>query len=502
MNWKKTTWILGLAGAVIFAAAGLWLRSRNASAVEYFTAPAGLGSIRTVVNATGVVQTVVTVQVGSQISGEIKELYADFNSVVKRGQLLAKIDPRNFEAQLENATAAVAGARARVGSAKAELVTAEASERSAKANLDAALVARDNTATLFRRAVDLTDKGIASKNDYDEAKANADSAQARYEQALAGVDQSGAQKQVAAAQVDSAIAQLDQAQADLDRAKVNLEYTNIYSPVEGVVISRSVDVGQTIAASLQSPTLFTIANDLRKMKVNASIDEADIGNISDQADARFTVDAYPNETFKGQIEEIRLSPTTVQNVVTYSVILSIDNSDLKLKPGMTANITIAVDQRDTVLKIPNAALRYTPAGTQGIQKEQVRTSTAELLKDEEEGTREVQASASKRSEQGTVNLAPGQKWDPAAKLRLVPQQRRVLRAGRVWVLGAEGKPEPANLVLGITDGTATEVISGQLKAGAEVIIGDTSQAAATSGQSRSVNPFLPTPRVPGMRGGR
>jgi HlyD family secretion protein len=367
------------------------------------------------------------------------------------------------------------------------------------ANLRAALVARDNTATLFRRAVDLSDKGIVSKNDYDEAKANADSAQARYEQALAAVDQSGAQQQVTAAQVDSANAQLDQAQADLDRARVNLEYTNIYSPVDGVVISRSVDVGQTIAASLQSPTLFTIANDLRKMKVNASIDEADIGNISDQADARFTVDAYPNEIFKGQIEEIRLSPTTVQNVVTYSVILSIDNSDLKLKPGMTANITITVDRRDTVLRIPNAALRYTPAG---IQKEQINISTEQLLKDEEEGSREAQATGSKRPEQRTVDLAPGQKWDPAAKLRLVPLQRRVLRPGRVWVLGPEGKPEPANLVLGISDGTFTEVVSGQLKAGAEVIIGDTSQAATTSGETRSVNPFLPTPRVPGMRGGR
>jgi HlyD family secretion protein len=451
------------------------------------------------VNATGVVQTVVTVQVGSQISGQIKELYADFNSIVKRGQLLARIDPRNLEAQLENAAAAVAAARARVGSAKAELVMAEANQRSAKANLDAALVARDNTATLFRRVVDLSDRGIASQNDYDEAKANADTAQARYGQALAVVDQSGAQEQAAAAQVDSAKAQLDQAQADLDRAKVNLEYTNIYSPVDGVVISRSVDVGQTIAASLQSPTLFTIANDLRKMKVNASIDEADIGNISDLADARFTVDAFPNETFKGQIEEIRLSPTTVQNVVTYSVILSIDNSDLKLKPGMTANITITVDRLDSVLKIPNAALRYTPSGT---QKEEIKTSPEQVLKDEEEGSREVQSSTSKRPAQHTVDLAPGQKWDPAAKLRLVPLQRRVLRPGRVWVLGAEGKPEPANLVLGITDGTSTEVISGQLKANAAVIIGDTSQATMTSGQTRTFNPFLPTPRVPGIRGAR
>jgi HlyD family secretion protein len=483
---------------VIVAAFSLWLRSRSAAAVENFTAPAEMGSIRTVVNATGVLQTVVTVQVGSQISGQTQELYADFNSMVKRGQLLAKIDPRDFEAQLKNATAAVAGARAHVGGAQAELVAAEANQRSATANLGAALVARYNTATLFRRAMDLSDKGIASTNDYDEAKANADSEQARYEQAQAGVDQSIAQKQAAAAQVDAAKAQLGQAQADLERAKVNLEYTNIYSPVDGVVISRSIDVGQTIAASLQSPTLFTIANDLRKMKVNASIDEADIGNISDQADARFSVDAYPNETFRGQIEEIRLNPTTVQNVVTYSVILSFDNSDLKLKPGMTANVTVTVDRRDKVLKIPNAALRYTPAG---VQKEPAKTSIERLLLDDTEDNRDPQISALKRPEQRTIDLAPGQKWDPAAKLRPVPAQRRVLRAGRVWVLGAEGKPEPANLVLGITDGISTEVVSGRLKAGDVVIVGDTSTAATTSGQTRSVNPFLALPRVPGTRGG-
>ena len=497
MNHKKTGWIVAAAGSVIVASVLLWLNNGGTSAVETFTAKAEMGSIRTVVNATGVVQTVVTLQVGSQISGQIQELHADFNSLVKRGQLLARIDPRNFRAQLGNATAAVAGARAHVGSAEAQLVAAEANQRSAKASLDAARVARDNNAMLFRRAIDISDKGLASKNDYDQAKANADSAAARYAQAQAAVDQSAAQRQVAATQVDSARAQLDQVEADLERAKVNLEYTSIYSPADGVVISRSVDVGQTIAASLQSPTLFTIANDLRRMKVNASIDEADIGNISDRTEARFTVDAYPNEKFRGEIEEIRLSPTTVQNVVTYSVILSVDNTDLKLRPGMTANITITVEHRDKVLKIPNAALRYTPPG---IRQEPVKTSNEQHSGDDTEDSRDPQVSASKLAEQRRIGLAPGQKWDPGAKLQLVPPQRRVLRAGRAWILTAQGKPEPANLVLGITDGTSTEIVSGQLKAGDAVIVGDTSQAAAASGPTQNVNPFLPTPRVPGTRG--
>src|SRR5205809_5517556 len=353
-----------LAGILAFS-----MRSQKSSSAEFFTSRVAAGALRNVVNATGVVQTVVTVQVGSQVSGQVEELYADFNSIVKRGQLLAKLDPRNFQAQVENARANVAAAEARIRSAEAELKTQAANLQSAKANLEAARVARDNTATLFQRASELSKSGVVSKNDYDNAKANADSAQAKFEQAQAAIDQVEAQSNASAAQLEQVKAQLEQAQADLNRAQLNLDYCNIYSPVDGVVISRNIDVGQTIAASLQSPTLFTIANDLTRMQVNANVDEADIGNISDQADVRFTVEAFPNEFFHGRIAEIRLNPQTVQNVVTYSVIIGIENPELKLKPGMTANITITVDQRDNVLKVANAALRYTPAG---MQREQFR----------------------------------------------------------------------------------------------------------------------------------
>src|SRR6266704_3171491 len=340
--------IVILAGILLFV-----VRKEKASAGEFFTATADTGPLRNVVNATGVVQTVVTVQVGSQVSGQVEELYADYNSMVKRGQLLAKIDPRNFQAQVENAQASVAAAQARIQSADAETKTQAANFDSAKANLEGARVARDNTAVLFERASELNKSGVVSRNDYDNAKANADSARAKFEQGQAAVAQVEAQSNASAAQLEQVKAQLQQAQADLNRAQLNLDYCNIYSPVDGVVISRNIDVGQTIAASLQSPTLFSIANDLSRMQVNASVDEADIGNISDQADVKFTVDAFPNDTFKGQISEIRLNPQTVQNVVTYSVIIGIDNPDLKLKPGMTANITITVDQRENVLKVPN-----------------------------------------------------------------------------------------------------------------------------------------------------
>jgi len=463
--------LLLLAAILVFA-----VRKEKASAGEFFTAPVDIGPIRNTVNATGVVQTVVTVQVGSQVSGQVQELYADYNSLVKNGQLLAKLDPRTFQAQLENAEATVAAAQAHVQSADADTKTQAANLESAKANLEAAIVARDNTAILFERNAGLSKEGVVSKNDYDNAKANADSARAKMEQAQAAVSQAEAQSRSAAAALQQAKAQLQQAEADLNRAKLNLEYCNIYSPVDGVVISRNIDVGQTIAASLQSPTLFTIANDLTHMQVNANVDEADIGNISDQADVRFTVDAFPNEFFKGRISEIRLNPQTVQNVVTYSVIISIENPDLKLKPGMTANITILVDQRDNVLKVPNAALRYVPAGKQREQFTGQRGGfTPPPSTEPEAGSR----SAQRTHAQPAVleKLAPGQKWNPADKIKMVPPKRMTQRPGIVYVLNAQQKPEPRHVMLGITDGSSSEVVSGDLKQGDAVVIGDTTQPA-------------------------
>jgi HlyD family secretion protein len=436
--------------------------------------------LRNIVNATGIVQTVVTVQVGSQVSGQVQELYADFNSVVKRGQLLAKLDPRNTEAQLENAQATVAAAEARVRSAEADLRTQAANLNSSKANLEAARVARDNTATLFRRASELSQSGVASKNDFDNAKANAESAHARYDQAAATVEQVEAQGIAAAAQLEQVKAQLQQARADLNRARINLEYTNIYSPVDGVVISRNIDVGQTIAATMQSPTLFSIANDLTRMQVNVSVDEADIGNISDSAVVNFTVDAYPNELFAGRIAEIRLSPQTVQNVVTYSVILSIENPDMKLKPGMTANITIIVDERDRVLRIPNAALRYTPPGMSG--QNLTLSPETDVAFDQTSPPDSAGSAETYPDEAVHVALAPGQKWDPAGKVRFGRVPRKLERPAMAWVLDAERKPEPRRIVLGITDGSFTEVISGELKEGDSVLIGDSTAMPTTSGQ--------------------
>jgi HlyD family secretion protein len=296
-----------------------------------------------------------------------------------------------------------------------------------------------------------------------------------------------AQQTGASAQVDIAKAQLDEALADLDSARVNLEYANILSPIDGVVVSRNVDVGQTVASSIQSPTLFTIANDLTRMKVSANIDEADIGNISEAADVRFTVDAWRDDVFRGRIEEIRLSPTITQNVVTYSVLISIDNPELKLKPGMTANVTITIDRRDNVLKAPNLALHYQPAGVPAQVPQKLAGVDTEGAFHQDPMKAPV-----------VSGLAPGQKWKPSEKLRLGASPQLTIRAGRVWIVNAQGIPEPRTLVLGMTDGTFTEVISGPIAPGEHFIVRD-SRAERAATQPGTMNPLLPQPRGGRMR---
>jgi HlyD family secretion protein len=331
---------------------------------------------------------------------------------------------------------------------------------------------------LYHRADEMLKKGVESKNDYDNAKLNADAAQAKYDQALAAVEQNEAQCASAAAAQEGAKATLQQVQADLDRAKLNLEYTNIYSPVDGVVIARSIDVGQTIAASLQAPTLFSIANDLSQMQVNASVDEADIGNVSAAEDVKFTVDAYPNDVFHAKIAEVRLNPQSVQNVVTYSVILSINNKDMKLRPGMTATITFTVDQREDVLKIPNAALRYTPAGQTRPDPGKAATSS-----NRPDDTKMVSTGSSAPSGEDLIPLAPGQKWDPARKIQFAAAKKLLPHPGFVWVLDEQKQPVMRKVVLGITDGASTEVVSGDVKPGEAIIVGDsTTMGSGANGQ--------------------
>ena len=448
---------------VVAAVAAVKVRTAFVPSVEYFTSAVERGPMQKVISATGTVQTVVTVPVGSQVSGQVQELFADFNSVVKRGQLLAKLDPRNLEAAVANSRAQLAAAQARVRSAEAEIRTHSANLNSSKANLQGARVARDNAKLQLDRASELSQRGLQAKNDYDTSKANYDSAVARYDQAVAALEQVEAQSASTEAQIAQAKAGLQQAEAELDRAQVNLEYANIFSPVDGIVISRDVDVGQTIAASMSAPTLFNIATDLSQMQVKASIDEADIGSISEKAHVTFTVDAYPNNVFEGKIAEIRLNPQTVQNVVTYSVILSIQNKDLRLKPGMTTNIKIMVAALDDALKIPNAALRYHLPGTPAPS---FSTTPA---------TKVSRKAIAQPGDGVSLPRAPGQRWNPGEKLRFATFDPVENHAGRAYVLGSDRKPVEKSVVLGLSDGAMTQVISGDLKAGDEIIVGDGTQ---------------------------
>ncbi|MBI2818701.1 MAG: efflux RND transporter periplasmic adaptor subunit [Acidobacteria bacterium] len=548
---------------LILAAGGIafWILRVRADAAEYITEPVERGSIRNVVNATGTVQALLTVLVGSQVSGQVESLHADFNSVVQRGQLLAKLDARRYQAAVIEAQANLQASQARVHTTEADLLSVIANRASSQANVEAARVAMENAAQILRRYEQLQQDGILSQNDYDTAKANSDSAAAKHNQAKAQLEQVEAQINASRAQLEQAKAQVQQAEANLKQAQVDLEYTTITSPVDGVVISRNVDVGQTVAASLAAPTLFVIANDLTKMQVNASIDEADVGSITDAEAVQFTVDAYPNRSYTGRIAEVRLEPSSVQNVTTYSVIIYVDNDRLELKPGMTANISITVAEQVNVLKIPNAAMRYLPPG---VTREEVaemtrkagppgpvtslwsdpagaalkpevtiesdalampsppeggaQASRGELRRSGEEaaarqdndgqsqqspGVQSVNAGPSGFEGEGRIGqehaglrtgsasqtleteLAPGQMWDPTAKIQFPRQQKRSARPGIVWVLSEQSKPEPRLVFLGITDGISTEIVSGELQESDAVIVGDSTQAAAAAPQTQS-----------------
>jgi HlyD family secretion protein len=347
--------VLLLAGVAVVAA---FIWGDKASASDYITGKVEKGNVEVNVSATGTVQAVTTVQVGSQVSGTLEWLGADFNSQVTRGQVIARLDPAIFQAQVANARANVVNAEAAVAAAETEINSQKANLNAAKSNLEVTRVQRDDAAALVKRYQDL--QNVLSGRDLEAAQAQANAAAARYEQAAAQVGQVQAANASAKARVDQAKASVAQAKAQLQQSTLNLEHSIIASPIDGVVVSRNVDVGQTVAASLSAPTLFTIANDLTKMQVLASIDEADVGQIRQGIRAHFSVDAYPGETFTGEISQLRLNAQTLQNVVTYSAVIDVANRGLKLRPGMTANITIMVAKREGVLTVPNAALRFKP----------------------------------------------------------------------------------------------------------------------------------------------
>ncbi len=497
--------------AVVGAAGWYFLGNREAGAEEYMTAKVERGDIRNSVFATGTLQAVTTVQVGSQVSGVISALYADFNTNVKKGQVVAQLDPSILQAQvassranLEQARASLADAHARVLAAKSTILNQQAGVSGANANLGALKAQLDDAVSLLKRQESLAASGIVPERDLETARTAVKSAEARYSQAAAQVQQARASENSsstagiaqAEAQVKQAQAQVKQTEAAVKLSEVNLSNTTITSPINGVVVSRNVDVGQTVAASLSAPTLFTIANDLTQMQVIANIDQADIGAINQNNTVSFTVDAYTGRKLEGTIKEIRLSPQNVQNVITYNVVINVQNPDLKLMPGMTTNLTFGVAERKAALRLPNAALRFTPKdmtpekireimrsqrggqGSQG-QDQQAQAGGGNANQPRAEGQASGQGQRPQVASGGSGQRSGGESRGAGASSAPVEGQWRL-----VWVQGPDKKAQPRRVKLGITDGTATEVMDGNLQEGDQVIVGQKIAGAASTTSTR------------------
>jgi HlyD family secretion protein len=426
MNTKNKWLVLvGLIVVIgIVAAFGL----NRGSQVQHFTAKVEQGEIDDVVEATGTINAVITVQVGSQVSGTIAKLNVDFNSRVHKGDIVALIDPALFQGALLQATADLENSKANLASAKANLEKAKAGAVQAKSD--------------YARTVALSKEGVMSEQQLDVAKANFDSANAAVNGAVANVTQ--------------AEAQVTQKAAAVTVAQTNLNYTVIRSPIDGTVVARNVDVGQTVAASLQAPTIFTIAQDLKKMWVYAKTDESDVGNIKVGKPVSFKVDAFPKDTFHGVVAQVRMNATMVQSVVTYDTIIEFANPDLKLFPGMTAYVTIPVASAQNVVKVPNTALRYKPP----MPSEQILATYKQF--GIEGGERRVAA--------GDGGAAGATQATPisAATARAPKPDTAV-----VWKLHTDNTLEPVKVSIGITDHAYTEVgavLKGELKPGDEVVI--------------------------------
>jgi HlyD family secretion protein len=472
---KRRAWI----GVVILlVAAGVtaaFFLSNKTSASDYITAKIERGNVDVSVSATGTVQAVTTVQVGSQVSGTVQWLGADFNTQVTRGQIIARLDPAIFQAQVDNARANVANAEAAIQGAQTEIINQKANLQAVRANQEVARVQRDDAIALVKRYKEISN--VIASRDIELAQANANAAAARYEQAAAQVGQAQAAGASAAAKVEQAKASLAQARAQLQQSQANLDHSVIASPIDGVVISRSVDVGQTVAASLSAPTLFTIANDLTKMQVLASIDEADVGQVKQGIKAGFTVDAFPGETFTGEISQLRLNSQNLQNVVTYSAVIDVANPELKLRPGMTANITISVARRDNVLTIPNSALRFKPTLSEKEQAEMTAKMEERRQQRQAERSQEGQANepqnpqAAKPGEPGQAPQAGGQPQTPQPQGGGQGQGGQRRQGQMVYVLVGAKTIEPRFIRTGLTNGRVTEIIGGDLHEGDTIVIG-------------------------------
>jgi HlyD family secretion protein len=487
--------LLALGGAVAY----VWWTKGN-GVTEYVTEKVGRGDLELDVTATGTVQAVTTVQVGSQVSGTVAWLGADFKSRVTRGEVIARLDPALFQAQVATAQANLANAEAGVQAALTDINNQKANVVAAQANDLANRAQRDDAIALAKRNEQL--RGIIPDRDIESSENQAKVAAARYEQSTSQINQAQAQVRMAEARLKQAQAEVQQAQAQLTQASVNLQHATVASPIDGVVVSRNVDVGQTVAASLQAPTLFTIANDLKSMQVLASIDEADVGQIHEGGKASFTVDAYPSETFSGEITQIRLNAQTAQNVVTYTAVMNVSNPDEKLMPGMTANVTVQVDRRENVLRVPNAALRFKPELSDQQQQELQQQLDARRQSRQAQGqTNGNSQGAPKQTRNDNATPGQGQSNSGQGQQAGESDTTRPRQGQTVWLLTADKKLQPRLVRTGLTDGRYTEIVSGNVNEGDLVITSQTggTAASANSNRSQTSSPFNQRPAGGGRR---
>jgi HlyD family secretion protein len=492
------------AGAAAF---GWW--STRGSAPNYRLAKVERGSITAAVSATGTVNPVTAVQVGSQVSGQVQEIYVDFNSEVKKNQVIARIDPQSFALRVSQAMADLEAARATVLTQRANVAALQAEVSRAKVGLA-------ESEREFQRNRMLQEKNFVSA-------AVLEKAEFAWRTAQELVKTAQAQLAVGESQVRNVEALVKQRESQLAQAKVDLDRTTIRAPVDGIVIKKSVEPGQTVAASLQAPELFVIAQDLRRMQVDTSIDESEVGRVREGQPATYTVDSFPGRTFQGTVGQVRKAALVVQNVVTYTAVIATSNPNLELFPGMTANVRIIVDTRENVLKAPNAALRFRPAGAadareagapaesgkadgkgggaQAAAAQRERLVKELALNAEQQARLESITRETREKIQALTTDDPAERRRQAERLRaesrvriaeiLNPEQRARYEqmsggrsgpsaAGRVWVLDDAGKPRAANVRTGLTDGTYTEVVGGDLQEGAQVIVGTQSGAKAAA----------------------
>lgn len=472
-------WISAVILLVIAIVGWQWQKPATEK-IHYQTQAIAKGDIESVVNTAGTTRAVVTVEVGTEVSGLITELLADFNDDVTQGQLIARLDDRTYVAKVRQS--------------EADVVMAKASLAQQRANLQKAETDLNKTTRAYQRQQELMAKKLTNQADLDNALADFENAQA--------------QITLAKAQISSAEAQLLQREAQLDQAKLDLDRTQIRSPVNGTVIDRQVDIGQTVAASLSAPTLFTIAQDLRQMQIEADVDEADIGKLAEGQSVRFQVDAYPSRQFIGTVSQVRKAATNVSNVVTYKVIIDAPNQQQLLLPGMTANVNVIRGQQTDVLRVPNAALRFRPAGASNTATAQVAPDqAAELIKelnlagDKASSVRKLFGDFNKALQQARANSSNNPMSDMRQQMQQLRQkltndlqmvlseaefqrynelsaQRRPARQGaaeqgtaaQVWVLDDKQQPQQVNIRVGLSNDEYSELLSGNLQLGDKVIV--------------------------------